>query len=194
MSFDLRAYREALGCFPTGVAIITTLGADGSPLGLTCNSFSSVSLEPPLVLFSLRKASSLLDAFRAGPSFAINILSQEQDALSARFASSRISHKFDGVAWRPGGRGLPLIDDCLASFECDNHASHEAGDHIIFIGEVRHMASGPAGQALVFYKGAYRNLTESGRARDAPGTTDVLDTLITTLRAGENPRCGRGQA
>ncbi len=155
--------RQLLGCFPTGVAVITTRGADGQPAGLTCNSFSSVSLEPPLVLFSLRKASKLLNAFKQAEGFAINILSQRQDALSGRFASSKVADKFEGVAWRPGALDMPLIDDCLASFECRVHASHEAGDHYIFIGEVKHMSGGPADQALVFYKGAYMMLADSLR-------------------------------
>ncbi len=165
--------RQLLGCFPTGVAVITTRTADGRPAGLTCNSFSSVSLEPPLVLFSLRKASSLVGVFAEAEGFAINILSQRQDALSGRFASSRITDKFEGVPWHPGALGMPVIDDCLASFECSVFARHEAGDHDVFIGEVRHMSAGPADQALVFYKGAYMMLAES------------LRTLVVQGRLGE---------
>ena len=165
--------RQLLGCFPTGVAVITTRTADGRPAGLTCNSFSSVSLEPPLVLFSLRKASKLLPTFTSAEGFAINILSQSQDALSGRFASSKIEDKFDGVGWREGAFGLPVINDCLASFECSTHACHEAGDHWIFIGQVRHMGGGPADEALVFYKGAYMMLAES------------LRTLVLKGRLGE---------
>ena len=153
-AIDPKLFRQLLGCFPTGVAVVTTSSADGSPAGLTCNSFSSVSLEPPLVLFSLRKASSLLRAFVEADTFAINILSQSQDLLSARFASSKIADKFEGVAWRPGALGTPLIDDCLASFECSVHARHEAGDHEVFIGEVRHMTTGSADHALVFHSPA----------------------------------------
>jgi len=162
-AIDPKLFRQLLGCFPTGVAVITTRSADGKPAGLTCNSFSSVSLEPPLVLFSLRNASSLLGTFVEAGSFAINILSQSQDQLSGRFASSKIADKFEGVAWRPGPLGTPLIDDCLATFECRLHARHEAGDHQIFIGEVKHMTNGSADHALVFYKGAYMMLAESLR-------------------------------
>jgi len=190
-------FRQLLGCFPTGVAVITTRTADGSPAGLTCNSFSSVSLEPPLVLFSLRNASRLIGTFAQAEGFAINILSQQQDALSGRFASSRIEDKFEGVAWRPGRLGMPLVDDCLASLECSVFARHEAGDHTVFIGEVRHMDAGAADQALVFYKGAYMRLAESLRAmvvqgelNDA-GIDEAYRTLYGTLlrlaceRAGE---------
>lgn len=164
MVIETTQLRQLLGCFPTGVAVITTRDADGHPVGLTCNSFSSVSLDPPLVLFSLRKASSLLDAFLQAPCFAINILSQRQDALSGRFASSKINDKFEGIGWCEGVLKVPVIDDCLASFECSAYACHEAGDHWVFIGEVKHMGSGSADQALVFYKGAYMVLAESLRA------------------------------
>jgi flavin reductase (DIM6/NTAB) family NADH-FMN oxidoreductase RutF len=182
-----KLFRKLLGCFPTGVAVITTRTADGRPVGLTCNSFSSVSLEPPLVLFSLRKASSLLGIFTAAESFAINILSQSQDALSARFASSKIADKFQDVAWQPGPLGTPLVDECLASFECHVHACHEAGDHVIIIGEVKHMADGSADHALVFYKGAYMMLAESLRklvldgSLDTPAIDEAYRTLYGTL-------------
>lgn len=168
-------FRQLLGCFPTGVAIITTRAADGLPTGLTCNSFSSVSLEPPLVLFSLRKASRLLETFAAADSFAINILSQRQDALSGRFASSKITDKFEGVAWRSGPLGMPIIEDCLASFECSTFSRHDAGDHYVFIGEVKHMSGGPADQALVFYKGAYMMLAESLRTMVVEGRLGQAD-------------------
>jgi flavin reductase (DIM6/NTAB) family NADH-FMN oxidoreductase RutF len=186
-AIEPKLFRQLLGCFPTGVAIITTRAADGRPVGLTCNSFSSVSLEPPLVLFSLRKASSLLRTFVEADTFAINILSQSQDALSGRFASSKIADKFEGVAWSPGPLGTPLIDDCLAGFECRLFARHEAGDHDVFIGEVKHMNAGSADHALVFYKGAYMMLAESLRKlvlEGKLGTADIDEayrTLYGTL-------------
>lgn len=182
-AIEPRQLRQLLGCFPTGVAVITTTNADGQPVGLTCNSFSSVSLEPPLVLFSLRKASSLVPAFCASDAFAINILSQRQDALSGRFASSKIADKFEGVAWRVGFLGMPVIEDCLASFECRVHACHDAGDHHVFIGEVKHMSEGCADHALVFYKGAYMQLAESLRKQVIEGKlgTADLDEAYRTL-------------
>lgn len=172
---DPKRLRQLLGCFPTGVAVITTCTADGQPAGLTCNSFSSVSLEPPLVLFSLRKASSLVSAFSEADAFAINILSQRQDALSGRFASSKIANKFEDVAWRSGPLGMPVIEDCLASFECSVYARHDAGDHYIFIGEVKHMGEGCADHALVFYKGAYMMLAESLRTLVVQGKLGSAD-------------------
>ncbi|MET1115959.1 MAG: flavin reductase [Comamonas sp.] len=181
-AIEPKLFRQLLGCFPTGVAVITTTDTDGRPVGLTCNSFSSVSLEPPLVLFSLRKASSLVSVFSESQAFAINILSQRQDALSGRFASSKIVDKFEGVAWRSGPLGTPIIDDCLASFECSVHARHDAGDHYIFIGEVKHMNEGCADHALVFYKGAYMMLAESLRTlviQGQLGTADIDEAYRT---------------
>lgn len=184
---DTAHFRQLLGCFPTGVAVITTRTAAGEPAGLTCNSFSSVSLDPPLVLFSLRKASKLVEVFRGAEGFAINILSQKQEGLSSRFASSRIEDKFEGVDWQPGELGLPVLADCLAGFECTPFACHDAGDHYIFIGEVRHLRAGAADQALVFYKGAYmalaaslRRLVVEGRLAE-PDIDEAYRTLYGTL-------------
>jgi flavin reductase (DIM6/NTAB) family NADH-FMN oxidoreductase RutF len=169
-SFDARAFRNALGSFPTGVAIITTTGPDGRPIGLTCNSFSSVSLDPPLVSWGLRLASKSLDAFRQAGVFAINILAEDQKDLSARFASGAIVDKFEGVAWTPGHRGLPVIAGSVASFECDKFAEHEAGDHMLFLGQVARFEHGRQEPSLVFYKGAYMMLAQSLRELAASGS------------------------
>lgn len=191
---DPALLRQLLGRFPTGVAIITTLDANGQPAGLTCNSFSSVSLEPPLVLFSLRKASSSLGAFMAADAFAINLLTQQQDGLSGRFASSRIADKFEGVAWRSGELGMPALTGCMAVFACTVYARHEAGDHYVFLGEVKHMHAGPAGDALVFYKGKYMMLAESLRAmvaQDKLGPAQVDEAWRTLYGALLRLACER---
>lgn len=167
--FDPRAFRNALGSFPTGVAIITTMGADGRPIGLTCNSFSSVSLDPPLVSWGLRLASKTLDAFRAGGHFAINILAEDQKELSARFASGAIADKFEGVEWREGHGRVPVLEGCVATFECDKFGEHEAGDHMLFLGHVARFDHGRQEPSLVFYKGAYMMLTQSLRELAAGG-------------------------
>ena len=194
-AIEATLFRQLLGCFPTGVAVITTRTFDGRPVGLTCNSFSSVSLEPPLVLFSLRKASRLLTAFTGADAFAINILSERQDALSGHFASSRIEDKFEGVAWRSGQLRMPLIEDSLASFECSVFACHEAGDHYVFIGEVKHMSAGPADHhALVFYKGAYMMLAESLRKlvlQGKLGDADIDEAYRTLYGTLLRLACGR---
>lgn len=160
--FDPRAFRNALGCFPTGVAVITTC-ADNTPVGLTCNSFSSVSLDPPLVLWSLRANSKSLPAFRAARSFVINILGDDQDDLSARFASSAVEDKFAGVSWTLGLHEMPVINGCLANFECTTFAEHVAGDHVVFIGQVERFSQTRQDDPLVFYRGAYMILARSLR-------------------------------
>jgi flavin reductase (DIM6/NTAB) family NADH-FMN oxidoreductase RutF len=181
-AFDAKEFRRALGTFPTGVAIITTRGPDGQPIGLTCNSFSSVSLDPPLVLWSLRSSSKSLAAFRAASCFAINVLAEDQGKLSARFASSAIADKFEGVAHCEGFRGVPLIDDCLARFHCSTFSEHEAGDHVVFIGRVEQFDHGRQEDPLVFYKGAYMMLAQSLRELAAQGRVPT-DALV-EARAG----------
>ena len=112
-AFDVRAFRNILGSFPTGVTVITTLAQDGSPVGLTANSFNSLSLDPPLILWSLNRNSPSLICFEKCAKFAINILAQGQSQLSRRFASP-IPDKFAGVDWRRGGDGIPVLGGCAA--------------------------------------------------------------------------------
>jgi len=161
--FDPRRFRSALGCFPTGVAVITTQGPDGEPVGLTCNSFSSVSLDPPLVAWSLRLASKSIDVFREARGFTINVLGEDQAALSGRFASSTNATRFDGVSHAKGCLGSPVIEGCVANFQCSTFARHLAGDHLILIGRVEafgHLVQEPS---LVFYRGGYMALAQSLR-------------------------------
>lgn len=162
-TFDTKAFRQALGCFPTGVAIVTTTNEGNSPVGITCNSFSSVSLDPPLVLWSLRTASKSLPIFQKARGFAINVLSGHQSEVSNRFASSEIKDKFAGVDYSTGASNTPLIDACIATFECRTVAQHKEGDHVIFIGHVEHFGHGQRYDPLIFCKGAYATLTESLR-------------------------------
>lgn len=181
-AFDTAGFRRALGTFPTGVAIITTRGPDAKPVGLTCNSFSSVSLDPPLVLWSLRNASKSMDAFRQARGFAINVLAEDQSKLSARFASGSIADKFEGVGHSEGVGGVPLIDDCVARFHCTTFAQHDAGDHVIFIGKVERFEHGREQDPLVFYKGAYMMLAQSLRELAAQGRVSVKSLI--EARAG----------
>lgn len=194
-AFDIRAFRDALGSFPTGVAIITTTGPDGQPVGLTCNSFSSVSLEPPLVSWGLRISSKSMPAFNQAGAFAINILAEDQKDLSARFASSQVADKFEGVAWRKGLYGLPVIEDCVATFECDKFAEHLAGDHVLFLGQVVRFDHGSHEDSLVFYKGAYMMLTQSlrelaSRGRMNPSNLDQARRLVNCMLL--RLACGNG--
>ena len=145
--------REALGCFVTGVTVVTTRYGDELH-GLTANSFTSVSLDPPLVLFSLSRTADCFDVFEQSDLFAINVLRSDQEALSNRFATKDID-KWSGVGWRPGHGDCPLLDGAIATFECRVTARHEGGDHVIYVGEVLRFDHGPDGEPLAFFRGRY---------------------------------------
>lgn len=149
---DARALRGALGAFATGVAIVTTAAADG-PHGLTINSFVSVSLDPPLVLWSLDRRSHSLDAFEAAPCFAINVLGAHQADLARRFARPG-APRFGGLALADGLEGAPLLPDCIASFECRRVAVHDGGDHVIFVGRIERYRADHR-PPLVFSRGQF---------------------------------------
>lgn len=134
---DPRDFRNALGLFATGVTIVTTRTSAGEPIGLTANSFSSVSLSPPLVLWSLSLRSPNLPNFLQATHFAINVLAHDQIPLSQRFAKP-VPRKFEGIAHGFGVHGMPLLDGAAAQFECRTEARHYSGDHVIFIGHVLH--------------------------------------------------------
>lgn len=154
---DPRAFRDHLGCFATGVTIITALGARGQLLGVTANSFNSVSLDPPLVLFSLdRRAYSLWDFLSTGH-FAVNVLAEEQAELSTRFARS-LNDKWSGVEWVTWDHGCPILAGCHANFECSIAYTYAGGDHVIFVGQVERMACDSAKAPLLYYRGRYRQL------------------------------------
>ncbi|HVZ42215.1 MAG TPA: flavin reductase [Ramlibacter sp.] len=162
-TIDPKMLRSALGTFPTGVAVMTTKGADGRPVGLTCNSFNSVSLDPPLVSWSLRLASSNLQAFTASDAFTVNILAEDQTELSSRFARKDIADKFAGVPWREGLGGAAVLEGCVASFQCEKFAAHVAGDHVLFLGKVVRFEHGGRNDSLLFYRGAYMMVAQSLR-------------------------------
>jgi flavin reductase (DIM6/NTAB) family NADH-FMN oxidoreductase RutF len=150
--------RRALGRFATGVTVITCVGRDGSWLGLTANSFQSLSLTPPLVLWSLRSESTSVAAFDAAPSFAINVLAEGQVEVSRRFASREVD-KFAEGAWSLGEHGAPVLAGCVATLQCQQHSRQVLGDHVLYVGEVLHAAE--AGLApLVFQAGHYRLMGE----------------------------------
>ncbi|MDE2615289.1 MAG: flavin reductase family protein [Burkholderiales bacterium] len=153
-SFSSPEFRAALGMFATGVTIVTARSADGTLVGLTANSFNSVSLSPPLVLWSLARRAGSMPAFRAGSHYAINILAAEQRALAERFAS-KVGDRFAGVAWQEGTAGAPLIEGAAAVFECFNRSRYEEGDHVIFVGEVERCTHRAGAQPLIFHGGRY---------------------------------------
>lgn len=146
-----RSLRDALGRFATGVTVVTCTTPDG-PVGITANSFSSVSLSPPLVLWSIARSSSRFAAFAAAQSFSIHILSDQERDLAARF--TRGGAGFEGLPWQPGADGAPRIDGTLARFDCRLHASHDGGDHLILIGTVTNAVARP-GAPLIFSQGHF---------------------------------------
>ena len=169
---DPRALRNAFGCFPTGVTVVTTRQADDTPRGFTANSFTSVSLDPPLLLVSIAKSAASLPVFEAADHFAVNILGDRQRAISALFAS-RSQDKFTEAEWRPGAHGAPLIGDALAWFECTRHQMVEAGDHVILIGRVVDFKAGD-GNPLGFLRGAYVCHALEQQALDAAAGAEVF--------------------
>ncbi len=156
--FDVRALRSALGRFATGVTIITTVDAQGVPVGLTANSFNSLSLDPPLVLWSLRRSSPSVEAFGSCASFAVNVLAEAQLELSRRFASTA-DDKFAEGQWVRGLGGVPLLAGCAAVFECERVSQQDAGDHVLFIGRVLALSEAPV-PPLLFQAGHYRLVGE----------------------------------
>src|SRR6516165_7058187 len=145
---DPRDFRNALGTYATGVTIITAAGSDGKPYGLTCNSFASVSLNPPLVLYS-----SSLNAFQNASHFAVNVLGESQQALANKFAKSS-DDKFVGVDWKPGLGKAPLLADSVANFQCRSVNRYYGGDHVIFLGAVEAYSYNRK-EPLLFARGGY---------------------------------------
>lgn len=151
-----RAYRDALGCFATGVTVITTLTKAG-PLAFTANSFSSVSMDPPLLMWCPARASLRHDAFVSAERYSIHVMGEDQLELAIHFARS--GDNFDAVSWRPGSDGIPHLEGVLARFDCKAHTTHPAGDHTIILGSVERFATRP-GKGLIFKQGLYGGFQE----------------------------------
>lgn len=157
MSFDHRAFRDTLGCFATGVCIASATGRDGTPVGLTVNSFTSVSLDPPLVLFCLDNRSESLPVFLEAPGFGLSILAVDQKGLSNSFAKAPPALRWYDVPAVRGQSGAPMIKGALATLDCARHAVHEGGDHTILVGRVLGFAN-RSGAPLLYYRGGYAAL------------------------------------
>jgi flavin reductase (DIM6/NTAB) family NADH-FMN oxidoreductase RutF len=156
MAFDPQELRRVMGCFATGVTVITTRDRHGSPYGLTANAVTSLSLDPPLLIICVdRKAETFLH-FYDSKRFVVNVLAEDQEAVSRRFAVSG-GDKFDGVSFRLGRLETAILAGAIAHLECRIVATHEGGDHVIHVGEVEH-AEWREGQPLLFYRGKYRRL------------------------------------
>ena len=153
-AFSNEKFRGALAMFATGVTIVTARDAAGAPIGLTANSFNSVSIEPPLVLWSLSRQAGSMPAFERGSHYAVHILSAGQHALADRFSRKDVE-RFAGVDWREGANGVPLLEGAAAVFECFNRSRYEEGDHVIFVGEVERCERREGAQPLIFHGGKY---------------------------------------
>ena len=154
---DPRTLRDALGCFATGVTVVTCLNGDGQPAGLTVNSFTSVSLDPPLLLVCLAKHAASAASLIEAPHFAVNVLQTGQQPASIRF-STRDEDRFGATPWSCGEDGAPILKDSLGVFECERHAVHDGGDHHMLIGRVVKASFDAGLDPLLFFRGRYRRL------------------------------------
>lgn len=154
---DTRTLRDAMGCFATGVTIVTAMGDDGQPVGLTANSFTSVSLDPPLLLVCIDHRTGSLSVFEKAGGFAVNILHIGQQPVSNRFARRGVD-KFTALSWEKGLYGAPVLHNTLASYECRWFKVYEGGDHIILLGEVERARFEAQRDPLLYFKGKYRRL------------------------------------
>jgi flavin reductase (DIM6/NTAB) family NADH-FMN oxidoreductase RutF len=151
-------YRRTCSLFATGITVITTLDENGHPHGMTVNSFSSVSLDPPLVLVCIDLRNAILGHFLTSAWFAVNILAEHQEDVSRRFSSAS-ENRFRGLEWERGASGVPLLAGVLAHMECALTKTFEAGDHAMLVGEVRE-ASYREGKPLVYFNSSYQNIRE----------------------------------
>jgi 3-hydroxy-9,10-secoandrosta-1,3,5(10)-triene-9,17-dione monooxygenase reductase component len=152
-----RRFREVLGRFASGITVVTSISG-GEPVGMTCQSFSSVSLDPPLVMFVPARTSRAWPVIQRSGRFCVNVLAADQEPVSTRMATKGVD-KFDGIAWHPAEvTGSPVIEGTLAHLDCTIHAVHEGGDHFIVIGRVEHLATtdGDVSEPLLYFRGRYR--------------------------------------
>jgi 4-hydroxyphenylacetate 3-hydroxylase, reductase component len=157
---DKRALRNALGCFPTGVAVVTAHMADRQPMGITVNSFASVSLEPPLILWCVDRRSRRFETFANADFFAISVLGATHEAVSHRLAQPG-EHRLDGISLVTTELGLPALADALAVFECRRESVYDGGDHAVLLGRVVQFGCRAAGAPLVFFRGRYFALPDN---------------------------------
>lgn len=176
MQIDPRELRNVLGAFATGVTVVTTLDGEATPRGFTANSFTSVSLDPPLVLVCLARGAASLPAFQNAAGYAVNILAEDQRDVSRTFAS-RIEDRFATVAWHPGPAGNPVLDGTSAWLDCSMHQTVDAGDHVILIGRVCGCGHAPL-NPLGYCRGAYVTFGLEQKAVEARGRETLIGAIL----------------
>lgn len=161
---DPTTFREAAAQFPTGVTVVTTIDRDGGEVGITVNSFSTVSLDPPLVSFCIGRDSDSFEAFAAGIGFVVHVLGADQRDVSRAFATKGVD-KFAGVDWKPGHANLPVIDRALSTFQCSSYAGYDGGDHVIHVGLVERLAPIDTDRpALGYFRHGYFKTTDRNQS------------------------------
>ena len=172
---DSRQFRNALGQFPTGVVVATARTAAGQLIGMTMSSFNSVSLDPPLILFSMLRQAHSFAVWQAIDRYAINVLNEEQEQVSNQFARSK-GNKWEGISPLAGDTGVPMLPNAAVVFECETHARFDGGDHEIFVARVAAIQEHPfnRGRPLVFFEGRYRQLASSANAHTPPHEAVLL--------------------
>ncbi len=154
MAFDTRAFRNALGCFPTGVTLVTARTAEAHPMGITVNSFASVSLDPPLILWCAHRRSQRFETFANADVFTVSVLNATHEEVSSQLAKPG-EHRLDGIPLLDTETGAPALADALAVFECRREAMYEGGDHAVIMGRVVQFAFRYVGSPLIFFRGRY---------------------------------------
>ena len=157
MSIDQTTFKKVLGRFATGITVVTSLTEDKTPVGLTVNAFTSLSLDPPLVLFCLDKRTASIDAFNKGNGFALNMLNEDQQDLSVIF-STKTEERFAKVDHEFWDTGVPILKGCLANLECIIDAVHEGGDHLIIVGQVERLHQSDSAKPLLYFNGNYAQI------------------------------------
>ena len=172
---DPRQFRNALGQFPTGVVIATARTAAGQLIGMTLSSFNSVSLDPPLILFSVLRQAHGFALWQTADRYAVNVLNEEQEQVSNQFARAK-GDKWDGISPLTGDTGVPMLPNAAVVFECQAHARFDGGDHEIFVGRVAamHEHAFNRGRPLVFFEGRYRQLASAAHAHTPPHEAELL--------------------
>ena len=172
---DSRRFRNALGQFPTGVVVATARTAAGQLIGMTMSSFNSVSLDPPLILFSVLRQAHSFAVWQGIDRYAINVLNEEQEQVSNQFARSK-GDKWEGISPLTGDTGVPMLPNAAVVFECETHARFDGGDHEIFVARVvaMHEHSVNRGRPLVFFEGCYRQLASAANAHTPPHEAVLL--------------------